>query len=70
MSPVAEVPEHLAKYTIDDMKEFLDAFRQPVTLPNKAAYHAKLKDMFTPNMARIFESYGGFQKKPGDAKVA
>ena len=67
---MSDVPEHLAKYTIDDMKEILDAFKLPVSLPNKAAYHARLKDLFTPNMVRIFEAYGGFQKKPGDAKVA
>jgi len=59
---------HLSKYTGDDLYMICDELSLPVSAPNKAAYHERLKGKFTPGMAKIFESYGGFEKKPGDAK--
>eukprot|EP00966_Prymnesium_polylepis_P017992 415353-Prymnesium_polylepis.1 len=61
---------HLSKYTGDDLYMICDELSLPVSAPNKAAYHERLKGKFTPGMAKIFESYGGFEKKPGDAKVS
>jgi hypothetical protein len=67
---MAAAPAHLSKYTGEDLYVICDELSLPVSAPNKAAYHERLKGKFTPAMAKIFESYGGFEKKPGDAKVS
>ena len=68
MAPAAS--KHLEVYTNDDLKMICEALDLPVTAPNKAAYIDRLSGKFTPAMAKIFESYGGFDIKPGDATVS
>ena len=68
MAPAAS--KHLEIYTIEDLKMICEALDLPVTAANKAAYHDRLSGKFTPKIAGIFETYGGFDIKPGDATVS
>ena len=68
--PSAAAPKHLEDYQAEELRLFCEALELAVTAPNKAAYYDRLKGKFTPAMASIFESYGGFDVKPGDATVS
>ena len=68
MAPAAS--KHLEVYTIEDLKMICEALDLPVTAANKAAYHDRISGKFTAKIAGIFETYGGFDIKPGDATVS
>ena len=59
---------HLANYQAKDLYNICDSMDMKVS-GTKAELTDRLKGKFTAEMARIFESYGGFEKKPGDATV-
>ena len=61
-------PKHLEGYTMEKLRTICEVFGLPLS-GSKAALYGRLESRFTPEIARIFESYGGFDVKPGDATV-
>ena len=59
---------HLSEYQGKELYDICD-FMGVAVSGTKAEQAARLKGKFTAEMARIFESYGGFERKPGDATV-
>ena len=60
---------HLATYQGKDLYELCDFMGLNVS-GTKAEQISRLNGKFTAQMAKIFESWGGFEKKPGDATVS
>lgn len=60
---------HLQNYTITDLEEILCELNLPTSGKTKQERVDRLKGVFTKEKVGIFESYGGFEKKPGDATV-
>jgi hypothetical protein len=59
---------HLAKYQGKELGDICAFIGVPVS-GTKDEQKARLKGKFTAEMARIFDAYGGFDKKPGDSTV-